>query len=482
MAAGGENRGPYSGRNRWPLTRKDRMSGCRARSSTIAAMVHVQPPGIRGASRAKARLRRAPRQRPTRMDDNGRPSASPTLACLYVCYLSLDDPLTHTQVVAYLSGLSRRGHRIHLLTYETQPLTRERRRHWRREMHERGISWHGLRYHKRPSLPATIFDVASGVALGSAIVLRHRLTAVHARAHVPAAVALGIGSLTGSRLIFDIRGLWAEEYVDAGRWQPGGVPFRITKRIERAAIRRAAAIVVLTERIKRRLFDPDDGTRVTVIPCCADLSALAAAAGQRAARRALLGVDGRIVLAYVGKFGGWYMAPEMVEFFAVAQDVAETDQTPAFHFLVLTQSDPEPIEREFRRLGIDPELYTIMRAEPEELGSLLAAADAGIAFIRPLPSKVASSPTKIGEYLGAGLPVVSGVGIGDVDALLGHGAGVLLPRFDRPAYVLAARAMIELIRDPATPGRCRGVAREHLDLEQVGLERYAQVYAAVARG
>jgi hypothetical protein len=82
---------------------------------------------------------------------------------LYTCYLGLDDPLVRTQVVAYLSGLAERGHRIHLLTFETA-LSRARRRELRAEMASHGIHWHGLRYHKRPRLPATVFDALAGAA------------------------------------------------------------------------------------------------------------------------------------------------------------------------------------------------------------------------------------------------------------------------------------------------------------------------------
>ena len=46
-----------------------------------------------------------------------------SLRCLYVCYLSLDDPLVHSQVVAYLEGLARSGHTVHLLTFDT-PMSR----------------------------------------------------------------------------------------------------------------------------------------------------------------------------------------------------------------------------------------------------------------------------------------------------------------------------------------------------------------------
>ena len=47
------------------------------------------------------------------------------------------------------------------------------------------------------------------------------------------------------RLIFDIRGLMAEEYVDAGRWANGGLAFRMIKYVERAAMLRAVETMQL---------------------------------------------------------------------------------------------------------------------------------------------------------------------------------------------------------------------------------------------
>ena len=58
-----------------------------------------------------------------------------SLRCLYLCYLSLDDPLVRSQVVAYLEGLAARG-LIHLLTFDTA-LSKERRRALRAEMDAR---------------------------------------------------------------------------------------------------------------------------------------------------------------------------------------------------------------------------------------------------------------------------------------------------------------------------------------------------------
>jgi glycosyltransferase involved in cell wall biosynthesis len=399
----------------------------------------------------------------------------PTLRALYICYLSLTDPLVHSQVVAYLEGLARRGHTIHLLTFEPD-LDPDVAAALEEDLRGRGIAWHTLRYHKRPSLPATIYDALVGAATAVRIVRRHRLQAIHARSHVPAAMALLARRVTRSRLIFDLRGLMAEEYVDAGRWREGGVPFRITKRVEAAAIRAADAMVVLTERVRAYLFADQPSPPLEVIPCCADIDAIEARHGTRAATHEELDTGERPVLLYVGKFTGWYMESEMIDFFAVARE-----ELPGLLLVIVTQAEPEPVLEALAAQGIDREDFRMTKSPPEEIGRYLAAADAGIAFIKPCLSKISSSPTKLGEYLAGGLPVVSGPGIGDVDELLSEDTvGVVVDEFTPDAYRGAARRLRELLGDSTTPERCRALARRRLSLDAVGIPRYDQVYRGVA--
>ena len=412
-----------------------------------------------------------------RRERPGSPSERTGLRSLYVCYLSLEDPLVHTQVVGYLSGLARAGHRIHLLTFETERLTPRRRRQWRRRLSAEGVAWHGLRYHKRPSLPATVYDTLAGAVYASLLIRRHRLDALHARAHVPAAMGLIARRLAWPRrpaLIFDIRGLMAEEYVDAGRWAPDGVPFRLTKAVEWAAIRRAAAIVVLTERVRRLLFDGRPGAPVTVIPCCADIDALHVEPGTRDRMRARLNLDATPVMVYLGKTGGWYLESEMADLFALARE-----QITGLHFLVLTQSDPEAIRGELERRGVGAGDYTITSAPPGQVGAYLSACDFAISFIEPSPSKIASSPTKIGEYLAAGLPILSTAGVGDLDRLLTPEVAALIHEHTPTDYHRGLAQIARLIADPQTAARCRSLADRELSLEGVGIPRYDELYRRV---
>ena len=398
------------------------------------------------------------------------------LRSLYICYLSLEDPLVQTQVVAYLEGLAARGHTIHLLTFEPK-LTRERKRSLAAELAGRGITWRSLRYHKRPSLPATVYDALAGALVGIWLVRRHRLDAVHARSHVPAATGLIVRRLTGRRLIFDIRGLLGDEYADAGRWRRDGAAYRITAWIQRAAIDRADGIVVLTDRLRGHLFGAERPERTVVIPCCADLDRLVGDAAGVERLRADLGLEGRSVMVYVGKLTAPYMDREMVEFFAVARRAE-----PRLAFLVVTQAPAASVVAEFNRSGIAHDDYRVTRSEPGQIGDYLALADFAISFCYPTFARIASSPTKIGEYLGAGLPIVSGPDIGDMDAILGGGVGTVVGSFDEGGYEGGAESIRAIVADSGSRKRCRTVAREVFSLEEVGIPRYDRLYRELAAG
>jgi hypothetical protein len=393
-----------------------------------------------------------------------------------VCYLTLDDPLTHNQVVAYLAGLAAAGHRVHLLTFEPG-LTSARRTHWRERMRALGIHWHGLRYHARPSLAATVFDTLLGAAHVWVWTRRYRLDVVHARNHVPAAMALVAGRL-GRRppaLVFDIRGLMAEEREEAGRWRPGGIPSRVTRNVQSAAIRRAEHIIILTERARAVLFSTATRSRVHVIPCCANLERIAAARRERHHMRRALGLEGCTVMVYVGKFPNWSMPGAMADLHRLAAQLIDR-----FHFLILTQGDGHMIRNELTRTGVDPATYTITSAPPEQMGAYLAASDFAITLIRPTRSTIAQSPTKLGEYLGAGLPVVFSAGVGDLDELISPDLGVRVADHSPDVHRRVIAAIQALVDDPSCPGRCRQAAERSLSLAHVGIPRYLSLYADIA--
>jgi glycosyltransferase involved in cell wall biosynthesis len=130
---------------------------------------------------------------------------------------------------------------------------------------------------------------------------------------------------------------------------------------------------------------------------------------------------------------------------------------------------------------IEPSRYTILAAAPAEVPSYLSASDAGLAFIKPCFSKLASSPTKNAEYLACGLPLIINAGIGDSDQLITEeGVGELVKEFKQSEYDLALERIEVLMRDQATTRmRTREVAERLFDVRVAGVEGYAHLYEKV---
>ncbi len=131
--------------------------------------------------------------------------------------------------------------------------------------------------------------------------------------------------------------------------------------------------------------------------------------------------------------------------------------------------------------GIEEADYTVVAATSTDVPSYLSASDAGLAFIKPCFSKLASSPTKYAEYLACGLPLIINRGIGDSDTLITREkTGVLVRDFSQTEYGSAIAAIEDFVGQPeAVRRRGREVAERLFDVRRVGVERYSHLYESV---
>ncbi len=399
------------------------------------------------------------------------------MTSLYLCYQSLLDPLTQTQVVAYLEGLAKGGYRIVLLTFEPRPLTRAETCEWRSRLKALGIDWHWRRYHKRPTVPATLYDVLVGIVVGWWLIREYGVRLVHARAHVPGLMAYALKFLTRVRFLFDVRGFMAEEYVDAGVWPAGGILFRATKGAERMLVQAADGVIVLTEKAKSIFRDwyGDElrGKPFAVIPCCMDFRRLSGSSNTGTDRYP----ETLPVIAYVGKLGGKYMTDEMVDFVRVA-----AQSLPGLRWKVWTQSDPTPLVDAAKQAGIEDRI-DLGYLPPKALSEALLEVDIGLAMTKPCFSAINSSLTKVGEYLASGVFVVATAGTGDTDEILGNPVGqvgpvgTLIRDFTADGYHSVMNRLRENVADRQLRSRCRGTARSYYHLEEVGWSHYRKMYS-----
>ncbi len=379
-------------------------------------------------------------------------------------------------MIPYLRELIKGGHELTLLTFEPGDVDIAA---VRKSLGDDGISWEWLRYHKSPSVPATLFDVANAVRFIRKLMKKKLFDILHARSHVPMMMAALTrkASARKPKLLFDIRGFMPEEYVDAGVWPGGGAIYRRVKQAEGWLMKQADGFVVLTEKAREILADQIGDRPVEVIPCCVDLKRFESAnEDSRREIRELLGIGNRYTIAYVGAFGGWYLTEETADFLAAAKI-----KYPDLFALILTQSDPEVIRPLLLQRGFAENEFFVSRVPSAEIPKYLSAADSALSFIKNCYSKQASSPTKNAEYLACGLPIIANTGIGDTDRQTSEdGSGILIHDLTASGYKDAVEAISSFGSD--TPEICKAAARARFDLVEVGGVRYRRMYDSLASG
>jgi len=403
---------------------------------------------------------------------------------LYVSYNGALEEIVPSQVIPYLRELAKGGYDFTLLTFEKKQRLKEEGKcgvmKVKDEFKEIGIKWHWLRYHKRMPILATSVDIFLGAIYVSYFVVIRKIRIVHARSIVPATMCL-IAKLFGAKLVFDTRGLLAEEYVGGGHWKEGDLKYRLVKFFERFCLQAADAIVVLTKRHRAYLLNlPWRRNRITrmpieIIPCCVDLERFkyVPKANQPENRE---NPKGDFIFAYLGKIGKHYMLKEMLDFLKSAFEIL-----PNSRFMIITQTNQQQILDIISRNRMDSERVIIKKPVYNQIPSLICNADAGIFFINPY-KKFGSSPIKLGEFLGCGIPVIINNDIGDTEELVSSNrVGVVLREFSHNDYNRILLEFFELSKEPeALRKRCRKTAEEHLSLG-MGVSRYDAIYKGVGR-
>ena len=397
---------------------------------------------------------------------------------LYLSYDGMSDPLGQSQVLPYLAGLTRRGHRITLVSFEKNSRGADEMEAARQACAAAGVEWHPLRYHKNPPVLSTVVDVMTMLRTAGRLHRTKRFDWLHCRSYLTALVGLAMKRRHGTRFLFDMRGFWADERIDGGLWRRGNPVHRAVyayfKRKETDFLGEADHVISLTEAARGILLARADrapaAAPISVIPCCVDFEAFRPSSpeARTETRRALGIAPGRRVASYLGSIGTWYMLDEMLDCFAV-----QLEREPDALFLIVSRDEPDPIRRAAAAKGIPGHALMIRGASRAEVPHFVGAADYAISFIRPTYSKAASCPTKLGECLALGIPVLTNGGVGDVARVIAEtGGGVLVERFDEQAYDQALQALEAI---GTSPGQWRDRARRWFDLDE-GVDRYDRIY------
>ena len=338
----------------------------------------------------------------------------------------------------------------------------------------KNIDWIPLVYTKKPPILSTIWDILKLKKTISNTLKIKEINLIHCRSYITSLVALSFKKKYNIPFIFDMRGFWADERVDGKLWNKNIFPFNkiynYFKNKEKEFLQYADYTISLTESGKKEIesWKLTNQTPIKIIPCCTDENLFQSK--NISNKREEFGFKkDDFILSYVGSIGTWYMLDEMLDLFKVLNH-----KKPSAKFLFITKDNPNLVHTRAEQKLIAKEKLIIQPSARELMPSYIAVSDFSIFFILPVFSKKASSPTKMGEIMNLGIPIICNSGVGDVDNIMRECMPELLVKdFEKEEY----KRIVDLILGDYTPNKQKiiNTSHQYYSLEQ-GVKRYKEVY------
>ncbi|GGY06674.1 glycosyl transferase [Litchfieldella qijiaojingensis] len=382
-----------------------------------------------------------------------------------------------SQILNYLSRLSDDYHFI-LVSFEKSLDMSDKQavEDLRSECDQYGITWKPQIYHHRPRFLATAWDLLVLLCVTLRFSSRREVQLIHCRSYIPAIVAWLCGKVTRKPFIFDMRAIWPDELVTAGRLSEGAVTYNILKWFERRLLRNATKVISLTDAAVEYLLDKySELTRdqFEVITTCVDINHFNVPERLSASGNLAQSKRETFVVGTMGTLlSGWFYLDAFFAFF-----LAVKQYLPEARVSIITRDDHCRVLEKAAHVGVNVDDINIVAATPAEMPAYLANMDVGIMFYAP---DVGRAPTRLAEFLATGVPVVGNHGIGDLGQLINHyEVGVVVKNvYDQRELDSAACQLLEHYDGILARQACRHAADDYFSADQ-GAERYRRLYESI---
>jgi len=213
--------------------------------------------------------------------------------------------------------------------------------------------------------------------------------------------------------VLDVHGdMVAEKHPD----MPREADLRATAHLrqEQGAIRAADRILCISRAMRDVLRARHGGIPPAyIVPCLVEVHKFSPAFETRESRRAEFGLSDRLVLCYTGSLFRWQCVEETLRLIIKLRRI-----DTRYFALFITPGDLSPYARLLQQIGRQEDDFRILSLSSDRVPAVLCMADAGLLLRAESPTNRVCSPTKLGEYLAAGAPVVTTEYAGDAPSIV----------------------------------------------------------------
>jgi PEP-CTERM/exosortase A-associated glycosyltransferase len=197
------------------------------------------------------------------------------------------------------------------------------------------------------------------------VIARSRPDVLHAHSPVLNALpAIAAGHRHGIPVVYEVRACWEDAAVDHGSTTEGSLRYRATRALETHALRRADAITVICDGLRREFESrgiPAD--KITVIPNAVEVHNFRFGAQPDGELRRAIGLEGATVLGFLGSFYAYEGLDLLIE--ALPRLLSSRPQLR----VLLVGGGPQeaPLRLQAQRLGIADKVFFTGRVPHSEV-------------------------------------------------------------------------------------------------------------------
>jgi glycosyltransferase involved in cell wall biosynthesis len=176
-------------------------------------------------------------------------------------------------------------------------------------------------------------------------------------------------------------------------------------------------------------------------------------------------------MGYVGSVDLWYLFDEVLFCFKILKSFIKRSR-----IYIVNKDNHDFIIKKLNQHNIQSKDYILESLDSEKIPGAIKQMDIGVFFIKPLYSKIASTPTKFAEFLGCGIPCLVNSGIGDLENIISsRRIGVVINEFDIQSISKGLKELLLLKNDNTLKDRCFNAAIEIFDINEA-VESYKSIY------
>ncbi len=365
----------------------------------------------------------------------------------YVTIDSLSEGVGSSQISPLISLLSESGLKIKLISYEKMSSSVQLRDYFK----SIGVDW--------DSRPFGSHGLIGGLErLNNLRKAIPKTRLIHARSDIPAVSAI---SSHEAPVLWDVRSLWADQKIMIQKNLLNTAAHPLYRGLESIAARKSLGMSTLTSAVVPILEQRHKKLPHlrAVVPTAVNLDRFQLSAVMPAKAQAL----------FSGTFNDYYDLDLSRLFMQEFQKQISVETHWA-----------RPAESHKSQIGVGES--KVFPATQIGIAGLIPNYSFGVSVCKldAGPSLTAAMPTKIGEFLACGRPMVVNKGLGDMDQFIEEfDAGVILD--GSPSNLVdSATKLASLILDPETPFRCRALAEKYFSMEK-GAIKYLDLYSQMLK-